>query len=133
MPEWLTPRSLKWRPLWLAIGWALVVAVIALSLAPKLPRVDVGFEHVDKVGHALAYFALMCWFGFLYVRRAHGWIALLLVLLGVALEIVQYIVAYRWFSYADMAANAVGVVGGFLFARTRFAGLLALVERRFEH
>lgn len=133
MPAWLEPRSLKWRPLWLAIGWLLVFVVAALSLAPNMPDVGVGFEHIDKVGHAAAYFALMCWFGFIYLRGGHGWIALLLVLLGIALEVVQYFAAYRWFSFADMAANALGVTAGLLFARTRFAGTLVLFERRFEH
>jgi VanZ family protein len=133
MPSWLAPRPLKWRPLWLAIGWLLVAVVVALSLTPKLPKVAAGIDHADKIGHFLAYFALMSWFGFIYRPSAHAWIALLLVLLGVALEIVQYFTAYRWFSFADMVANALGVMAGFAFARTRFAGTLVLFERRFEH
>ena len=37
------------RPVWLAVGWGLVAAIIWLSLTPSPPKVD--FEQSDKVGH----------------------------------------------------------------------------------
>lgn len=126
-------RPLKWRSVWFAIGWLLVAVVVALSLAPRLPRVDVGVEHLDKIGHFTAYFALMCWFGFIYLRNAYVWIAVMLIAMGVLLESAQYLLGHRHFEVADIFANTVGVAAGLLFARTRFGGLLVHFERRLEH
>ena len=98
MRAWLEPRPLKRRSLWLAGGWLLVAAVVTLSLWPQLPHVDIGFEHLDKLEHTLAYAALMAWFGFLYQKRSH---AVLFVLV-------------------DLAANTLGVTAGLLLTRALF-------------
>lgn len=116
------------RPAWLAVGWALVIAVGYLSLAPSLPKVDVG--HFDKVGHFLAYFALMSWFGFVYLRASHRLIGVQLVTLGVLLEGAQWAFGHRAIELLDVAANVAGIVAGWLLAGTRFASLLEVVERR---
>jgi VanZ family protein len=99
------------RPVWLAVGWAMVAAVVWLSLTPSPPKVD--FEQSDKVGHFLAYGGLMFWFSQLYVERkvrlayAAGFAAM-----GVALEFVQGWTGYRDFEVYDMLADAIGVALG---------------------
>lgn len=100
--------SLARRPLWLAIGWGLVATVTALSLAPSsgLPTVD----YNDKVAHALAYFALMAWFGQIYGLRLR--LILALLLMGATIEILQGWTGYRDMSAADGFANAIGVAAG---------------------
>lgn len=120
MPAWLEPRPLARRSWWLAGGWLLVAIVVALSLWPRLPDIDVGFDHVDKLGHAAAYAALMAWFGFIYQRRSHGVLFVLLVLLGLTLEGLQYAFGKRMFEVVDLAANALGVTVGLLFIRALF-------------
>ncbi|MEX0900138.1 MAG: VanZ family protein [Gammaproteobacteria bacterium] len=120
MPAWLEPRPLQRRSLWLAGGWLLVCVVIALSLWPRLPRVDIGFEHLDKIGHGAAYAALMAWFGFIYQRHSHAIIFGLLVSLGIALEGAQYALGYRMFELLDVGANTVGIAVGLLFVRALF-------------
>ncbi len=115
----LSPRPLRWRPLWLACGWAIVAAVVALSLWPNLPRVDV--NQFDKIGHFVAYFVMMGWFGFLYLHESHKWILLALVALGVTLEIAQYFIGYRAFELLDIFVNACGVVFAFTLARFAFS------------
>lgn len=120
MPAWLEARPLKRRSLWLAGGWLLVFMVIALSLWPRLPRVDIGLEHFDKIGHASAYAALMAWFGFIYQRHSHAIIFGLLVLMGFALECAQYALGYREFELLDVGANTLGIVIGLIFIRTLF-------------
>jgi uncharacterized membrane protein len=132
MAGWLPTRPLRWRPLWLGIGWALVAAVIFISLTPRMPRIDADIMHLDKLGHFTAYFVVMSWFGFIYLRNAHLWIAGLLIAMGLGLEIAQHLSGYRAFEWADMAANASGVLAGLLLARSRFAGLLTLFERRLD-
>jgi hypothetical protein len=94
-----------------AIGWALVAAIIVLSLIPSPPKIDVA--EGDKLGHLLAYGSVMFWFARLYAAGptrlacALGFIAM-----GIALEFVQGATVYRQFDVLDMLANAAGVLLG---------------------
>jgi VanZ family protein len=120
--------ALKWIPLWLAIGWLLIVSVIVLSLVRLGPATPGG--QTDKVAHFLAYGTLMFWFAQIYsAARTRLVIAAGLALMGVGLEIAQSFTDYRTFEYADMAANTVGVLGGWLIAPPRIANMLLFVER----
>ena len=103
------------RPVWLALGWTTVAVIIRVSLTPSPPKVD--FEQSDKVGHFLAYGALMFWFSQLYVERktriayAAGFAAM-----GVALEFAQGQLGYRTYEVFDMYANTLGVLLGWAAA-----------------
>jgi len=103
------------RRLFVAIGWALVGAILWLSLTPQPPHVD--FEQSDKVGHFIAYGGLMFWFCQLYrntktrVAYAAGFIAM-----GIAIEFLQRATGYRSFEVMDMVANAIGVLLGWAAA-----------------
>jgi VanZ family protein len=122
-------RSLRYWPAWGAVGWLLVAAVVFLSLTPSPPQV--GVEQGDKLGHLLAYAVLMGWFSLLYrTRRAHTRIALLLILMGLALEVLQGWSGYRNMDPADMAANTLGVALAWMLAATRLSGALEYVEGR---
>lgn len=118
---------LRWRPLWLALGWALAAAIVWLSLTPSPPRLD--FESGDKVGHFTAYAALMFWFCQLYPGRgarlayAAGFVAL-----GVAIEFLQRASGYRSFEVMDMLADAAGVALGWTLARLAGARLIERIE-----
>ncbi len=116
-------NTLTYRPLWLAIGWSLVLTISMLSLAPTSRLPDV--EYNDKVGHLLAYFSLMAWFGQIYSRRL--WTALGLLALGGALEILQGLSGYRDMSGFDLLANSTGLICGWLFSLA-FPDLLAKLE-----
>ena len=93
--------------MWLVIGWAMVATVILLSLVPL--EADLS-EGKDKWSHFVAYGALMFWFCLLYVRQ-HRWAAAFIAM-GVVIEILQSYTGHRSFEYADMAADAVGVLLG---------------------
>jgi VanZ family protein len=118
-------NTLVHRRLWLAIGWGLVALVCVLSLVPP-PQLP-GPEYNDKVGHILAYFSLMAWFGQLYPARIKPVLALLAM--GAGLEVLQGMTGYRDMSGLDMLANASGVALGWLSARL-VPGLLLLLEAR---
>jgi len=121
--------DLRYRKLWLAIGFALVALVVFLSLTPN--PLDVGqFEEV-KVGHFVAYGALMLWFAQLF-RSGRGRIGVgvALVLMGVALEYAQLMTGYRTFAYADMRDNAIGVGMGLAAGVTRMGGILEWIDAR---
>ena len=106
---------MRLRPLWLALGWALVAAIVWLSLTPSPPRVD--FDKDYTLGHLAAYGVVMFWFSQLYAERktqacyAGGFIAL-----GIALEFVQGALGYRTYDTVDMVANSFGVLAGWAAA-----------------
>jgi VanZ family protein len=101
----------------IAGGWLWAAAIVWLSLTSSPP--DPGISYGDKVGHFLAYGALMFWFCVLYwsgrTRAAYGilWIAM-----GFALEFAQGATGYRTFDLADMAANSLGVLIGWGLSAT---------------
>lgn len=106
------------RGIWLALGWLCVAAIVYLSLAPNPPE-PMHFRNADKLEHALAYGLLMLWFSQVYVRRMRRiFAATLLVAMGIALEFLQGMTGYRSFEYADMLANFIGVLLGWVWART---------------
>ena len=120
--------ELRWVALWLVIAWLLVATVIVLSLVRL--GVQIPGQEGDKFGHIMAYSILMFWFGQIYVRTPTKLlIAVALALMGVTLEIAQGFTAYRSFEYADMAANATGVLAGWLVGPPRTANVLLFVER----
>ena len=106
---------MKLRAIGIAIGWALVAAIIWLSVTPR--PIELGVAHGDKLGHLTAYGSVMFWFCQLYARRAtRGAYAAGFIAMGVALEFVQLGLGYRSFEVADMAADALGVALGWIVA-----------------
>lgn len=116
------------RPSWLALGWALVLLVIYLSLTPD--PISLPGREGDKLSHGLAYFVLMSWFANLYTDlRMRARIAIGLIAMGVALEFVQLWTGYRSFEVSDMVAGAIGVTVGWLTAPPRLPNYLSLAKR----
>ena len=122
-------QHLRYRRLWLSIGWCLVLLVIYGSLTTKPLQLDV--RYFDKYSHLLSYFVLMGWFSQLYSRliQQFYW-ALFFVALGLVLEYLQAFGGVRYFEWIDMLANAAGVLLALLFAQTRFASSLYWIESR---
>jgi hypothetical protein len=126
--EYLTPQTIfRHCRLWLILGWALVFCVIWLSLTPAPVQVSLAGD--DKLGHLLAYGALMVWFSSLYedsiarLMFANGFAAM-----GIALEFVQGWTGYRTFEIADMVSNASGVLAGWAVAPPRLPNFLRRIE-----
>jgi VanZ family protein len=120
--------ALKFRPLWLVLGWCLVVAIVYLSVGHTsvAPNVTGG----DKIGHFIAYGVLSLWFLQLFRRpRQRAGACVALVALGVSLECVQAALPYRTFEVMDMLANTCGVALGWLAAPPRLPSLLGVIER----
>jgi len=114
---------LSW--LWLSLGLTLVATVWFLSLTPHPPSIDI--QDGDKYGHLLAYGSLMLWFGWLYPRRVHWRVALLFLLQGVLLELLQGLSGYRYADVYDMVANGLGVALGWTLVSFS-AGALGRLE-----
>lgn len=90
----------------------MVLLVIYLSLANVvMPQVSSSFG--DKINHLIAYGGLMGWFGQLFLNSRHRvLLALGFVGLGIAMEYLQGMTAYRYFDWHDALANALGVAAG---------------------
>lgn len=120
--------ALAFHRWWLALGWALVFLIVYLSLTPEPVQLNV--EQGDKFGHVFAYAALMAWFASVYEAPARRLqFALGFVALGVGLEFAQRWTGYRSFEVADMVADAVGVVAGWVVAPPRMPNILRWLER----
>ena len=123
-----SPFALRLRRLWFVIGLALVAAVVWLSLVP-LPSPP--GKHTDKLEHFATYAVLMLWFAQLRPgRRPRAVTAVALVVLGVGIEFLQDLTPYRMMDPVDMAANAIGVVLGWIAAPPRTPNVLDGVIRR---
>lgn len=123
---------LRYRKLWLSVGWGLVLLIIYLSLTSRPPQPGIELPFGDKIGHALAYFTLMSWFAQLYpTARQRIFIAFSCLLLGGTLEILQGFSGIRVADGWDFLANSTGVVLGWQIVRWGNLGkILFLLEQR---
>jgi len=121
---------LRYRALWLGIGWGLVFLVSYLTLSPAPPDFYLEFEYADKIKHFIAYFCLMFWFAQLYkkikIRIAY---VIFFISMGVFLEVLQGFGGVRFFEYYDMLANAVGVAIAWLLTNGRLNNILFSFEK----
>lgn len=121
---------LHYRSLWISIGYLMVVTVVYLSLTSSPIKLTLSLSYEDKIFHTLAYFILMAWFSQIY----HDWqqriiLIIGLVTMGVMLEYVQSMNPNRFYEFADMVANTVGVILGFILTRGQYRFLLMRFER----
>lgn len=117
------------RRLWRWTGWGLVGSVISFSLIPlEQPQIDI--PNLDKFEHAFVYATLMVWFAQLHIPKEWHRMAFNFFAMGVILEILQGQTAYRTFSYWDIAANTLGILGGWFFASMGLSSLLTSLETR---
>ncbi|WP_240902105.1 VanZ family protein [Wenzhouxiangella sp. XN24] len=119
----------RYRPLWLALGWLMLLTVAVGSLVPSVPAAAAQVS--DKLMHFLAYAALAFVFVGASGRRKWPRFVLGLLLLGAAIELAQgLLVASRASEWLDMAANAGGVAAGTLAALAIPGNWCRHVERR---
>ncbi len=117
------------RAIAVGLGWALVAAIVVLSLAP-MPDTGPDLPHQDKWGHLLAYGALMGWFTRLYPRAPTAWWYFLgFALLGLALEWLQSLLPYREGDPMDLWANLLGLALGLIIARALKRGSGSLFQQ----
>jgi len=122
--------ELRYRKLWLSIGYLLIVVVVFLSLTSNPVQVDTDLPYQDKLFHALAYFSLTFWFMQIYHIRHHvfQW-AIFFLCLGLLLEFFQGFDSKRYSEVGDMVANTLGVAAALVLSRTRVRFMLVRFER----
>ncbi len=98
------------------IGWLMVLLVIALSLV-KINAVMPPIKNADKLGHFIAYLALMTWFGWLYTKPlTRNLYAIGFIVMGGVLEVLQSMTSYRTADIEDFHVNTIGVIAGFVLS-----------------
>lgn len=116
------------RRVWLAVGWIGIAIVTYYTLIPDPPQLDM--EEGDKVQHIVAYASLSLWFFQVLLSRPSRLLAGAgLIAMGIALEFAQGMTGYRFFSAADMAANTLGVLTGWLLSPPRLPNFHAVTAR----
>jgi glycopeptide antibiotics resistance protein len=112
------------------MGWLLIALTIVFSLMPASLRI-IDFKHIDKFEHLLVYTILVLWFSQIFQRRLHLRLALGFIAMGVGLELLQRLSAFRSFQYSDIIANISGVSFGLLLAKTRMSNCLTEIKNKF--
>jgi len=94
---------------WLLVFWTCGAAILILALMPTVPHMaTTGW---DKSNHALAFLVL----AYLGCRAYPDRTAVVFagcVLYGGLIEVLQSFTTYRYAEWADLAADAIGVVVG---------------------
>ena len=115
-----------------AIGVTVSVWVLCL-----LPLQQVSVPGGDKLHHLLAYATLMLMWTLALsspTLQRQAQLALSLVLMGLLVECAQGMTTYRFFEWADVAANSAGVMVGWIAARgARSSRQIVAVRRRKLH
>ena len=120
--------ALRYVWLWMLIGWLLVAGIVVGSVIPDVRIAVLSSGLSDKIVHGLSYFLLMLWFSGLYMRRYQLIVAASVIVLGLALEAIQWQLPYRMFDTADLVANLIGVTTGFIVAVLLSAGWCRRIE-----
>ena len=106
----------------------LVLVVLYFCLEP--PGQDGVFLVPDKLSHALAFFGLTAWFAALVERRHYAVVAIVMLGLGIAIELLQdWMSLGRTAEVADVYADALGVLAGVVVSMLIRESWLQRVER----
>ena len=98
-----------------------ILSFLPGSLMPAVPG-------SDKWHHALAYFAVMFWWGqWFRCPVARLLLAIVFIAMGAAIECLQGLTSYRSFEWLDIVADAVGVTFGWMVVTVQF-----VFHRRFR-
>ena len=104
----LTSHLVFWR-----IGfWFIVTLLLFLTIIPT-PPTPIALPHIDKIYHFLAFTGTTFLMMTAYRKLNDFMVISAATSLGITIEIVQYFVPNRGFSYEDMAADFIGVIVGF--------------------
>ena len=129
-------RSLKpfhYPRVWMALWVVAIAIVVAGELLPgkDLPSLSMS----DKSEHFIAYALLSASAVQLFARRlSWGFVCLLLVLMGIALEFLQGAMGLgRSMDRYDALANSIGVLIGLATAFTPLRDVLLWIDRRIAH
>ena len=127
MDDFATVPGLKRPALWRWLAFAMVAGIVVGSLMPKMPRLP--FDDENWVMHALSYGSVMALLARIHIAsRGRFALCVALCLTGVTVEYLQRLTGYRTFDPADMVANSIGVLLGWLLSPPRVPSGLPAIE-----
>jgi VanZ family protein len=88
------------------------------------------FRNIDKVLHVATFLGLAVWFSGLYRKGSYWKIAVGLLAFGLMIEVCQRAVGYRSAEWADVFADATGIVLGLMIALAGIGGWCLRVEEK---
>ena len=95
------------------LGCLIACGIVFLAVMPQIPKV---IPYEDKLGHIGLYALLMIYFGRkLTIPSA----AIGLIIIGAAMEGLQYTTGYRSAEFMDVVANTFGVLLGIVYLKLR--------------
>jgi VanZ family protein len=112
--------------------WTVLIIVLLSLPGSAIPKVGIGFQHVDKLVHFILFGIFPVFWSYYFIQKngKYNWKQLILlfclisILLGIALEYVQfYLIVNRDFDVMDIIADAFGAIV--------FGILLIIIERRY--
>ncbi|WP_298782283.1 VanZ family protein [uncultured Polaribacter sp.] len=94
----------------IAIGITISIIYLSLIKAPNL-NIDLKFNNIDKIYHAIAYFSLaFSWLFTFRNKKKKNIIILGCIFFGIIIEILQNTLTnYRTAEYLDIVANLTGI------------------------
>lgn len=113
---------------WQVASLALLITVLVAAISPAIWFLDDRasalrwIQNIDKWMHATTFAVLALWFAGLYRRGAYWRIGAGLIAFGLLIEFCQLQVSYRTADWADVAANAGGIIAGLGVALAGFGG-----------
>ena len=119
--------KLRFLKSWRILGWSIVAFAWYVTLDPSPPDLSV-VQFGDKLVHTTAYFGMMLWLSQCYEKKHHLALAVFFVLMGVSLEFLQGWSGYRTFEIADMFANSLGVLIGWVITYTTAGRLFYKID-----
>lgn len=122
-------KNLKYKNIWLFIGYVLIAIVVYQTLTTS--PVNVGFSISDKYLHTVGYFILMGWFVQIYHGKSQRlfWLVFFIAM-GIGLEFLQDLGGVRFYEVADMLANGLGVVIAWVLSMTKFSYAIYFFENK---
>ena len=122
---------LRYFRIWLSLGWIMIILMCYLSLSSEPTNFNIELKHIDKLGHFSSYLLLMFWFSQLYkTKRARLYCAILFIVMGALLEVLQGLGGVRYFEYADILANTLGVVIAWSITKGRLSNVFISFEQK---
>lgn len=110
----MLPLRYPW--IWFIGGLVVMAVVLAGTLSPVVPSVDLWGLANDKTMHALAFMALMVWFCGVFRLPLTPLVGLGLLAFGALIEVLQGMLPYRSAEFRDLLADGVGIAAGWLLA-----------------
>jgi len=121
---------LKYKNLWLFIGYVLIAFVVYQTLTAH--PVSAGVEISDKFLHTVGYFVMMGWFVQIYhSKRQKFYWAVFFIAMGITMEFLQDLSGVRFYEVNDMLANGLGVLLAWGLSATGFENCILIFEKHF--